>query len=135
MLNFEPVAYENNINIEYSIEPDIIINADKTMLTQLAHILLDNALKYAGDNGHVSIKLSRASDGCSLSINNSGEVIASDDLAHLFDRFYRADKSRAKGGYGLGLSIAYNIVREMKGKIEVASTLEQGTTFTVNLPR
>ena len=66
---------------------------------------------------------------------DSGEVIASDDLAHLFDRFYRADKSRAKGGYGLGLSIAYNIVREMKGKIEVESTLEQGTTFTVNLPR
>lgn len=92
-------------------------------------------MKYAGDNGHVRVKLNRASDGCRLSINNSGEVIAIDDLAHLFDRFYRADKSRAKGGYGLGLSIAYNIVREMKGKIEVESTLEQGTTFTVNLPR
>lgn len=132
VLNFEPVAFENNILIESDIETDITINGNSTMLTQLLHILTDNAVKYAGADGSVFVKLKKSSDGCILSVQNSGDVISKEDLAHLFDRFYRADKARSKGGYGLGLSIAENIVKSLKGKINVESSEQNGTVFTVS---
>jgi signal transduction histidine kinase len=131
VLNFEPIAYEKSVTINSEIEPQIMINGDVTMLTQLSHILIDNAVKYAGIGGTVNVALSRANDGCRLSVNNSGEIISEEDLTHLFDRFYRADKARSEGGYGLGLSIAHNIVKQHKGKIEVESRENYGTTFKV----
>ena len=69
-------------------------------------------------------------------VNNTGEAIPPEDLEHIFERFYRADKSRARkeGGYGLGLSIADNIVRRHRGRISCESTKKDGTTFTVTLP-
>jgi signal transduction histidine kinase len=131
VLNFEPIAYEKSVTINSEIEPQIMVNGDVTMLTQLSHILIDNAVKYAGIGGTVNVALSRANDGCRLSVNNSGEIISEEDLPHLFDRFYRADKARSEGGYGLGLSIAHNIVKQHKGKIEVESRENYGTTFKV----
>ncbi len=131
LLNFEPVAYEKNVIIDYNIDADITIKGDNTMITQLVHILVDNAVKYAGDNGNVTVFLCKTADICKLIVKNSGEVINSEDLPHLFDRFYRADKARSKGGYGLGLSIADDIVRKMNGKIEVESSEADGTTFNV----
>ena len=69
-------------------------------------------------------------------MNNTGEAIPPEDLAHIFERFYRADKSRARseGGYGLGLSLAESIVRMHHGRSSCESTPQDGTTFTVTLP-
>ncbi|OYO42988.1 hypothetical protein CG709_20790 [Lachnotalea glycerini] len=69
-----------------------------------------------------------------LTVNNTGEPISQEHLSHLFERFYRAEESRAreKGGYGLGLSIAKTIVDMHRGKISVTSTKEEGTTFKVS---
>lgn len=131
VLNFEPVAYEKNIIINYNIQPGITVRGDKTALTQLTHILIDNAVKYTDVNGRVSVTLDKAGDSCRLSVNNSGNAIAKEDLPHLFDRFYRADKSRHDGGYGLGLSIASDIVKNHRGKISVESGESNGTTFCV----
>ncbi|MCQ2514038.1 MAG: HAMP domain-containing histidine kinase [Ruminococcus sp.] len=133
VLNFEPIAYEKEVVINTNINTDIFIKGDFTMLNQLAHILIDNAVKYADNGGNINIELFKKSDKCILKVTNSGDIISSDELAHLFDRFYRTDKARTKGGYGLGLSIAYNIVHTLNGKI-FAESNENGTTFTVELP-
>lgn len=129
-LNFEPVAFEREILINPDIEPDVIIHGNALQLKQLAHILIDNAVKYAADQSEVTITLKKSGDAVTFAVNNKGNVIEKDDLEHIFDRFYRAEKSRTTKGYGLGLSIAQNIVQGMNGKLTAESNEEQGTTFT-----
>ena len=85
------------------------------------------------DDSTVTILLKRAGEKIRFSVNNKGSVIAREDMEHLFDRFYRAEKSRTTKGYGLGLSIAQRIVESMNGRIAVESNETEGTTFTVIL--
>lgn len=128
-LNFEPVAFEREILIITEIEPDVIIYGNSLQLKQLAHILTDNAVKYSSDKSNITIKLKKTDDKITFSVNNYGNVISEEDLEHIFDRFYRAEKSRTTKGYGLGLSIAQNIVQSMNGKLTAESSEENGTTF------
>ena len=115
--------------IDTEIAPDITIDGNQTQLNQLAHILIDNAVKYSDENSVIRIILSKKNDTVEFSVNNRGNVIAKEDIDHIFDRFYRAEKSRTTKGYGLGLSIAQNIVQNMNGKLTVQSQTD-GTTFT-----
>ena len=130
-LNFEPIAFEKGIMLDCEIEPDIIMDSNETMLNQLSHILIDNAIKYSVIDGIVKIKLLKQNNKLIFSVNNKGNVISKDEIAHIFDRFYRAEKSRTTKGYGLGLSIAQNITNSIGGKISVESNEENGTTFCV----
>lgn len=132
-LPFESVAYEQGKNLETNIASDIFIEGDEGKLKQLIMILLDNACKYTNDNGTITIKLKKANEKIYLEVINSGEPIPVEHLPKLFERFYRADESRArqKGGYGLGLSIAKNIMDMHSGKINVTSSIETGTVFTL----
>ena len=130
-LNFEPIAFEKGVLFDCEIQPDITADSNETMLTQLSHILIDNAVKYSTSDGIIKIKLFRHNDKLILSVNNKGNVISKDELAHIFDRFYRAEKSRTTKGYGLGLSIAQNITNSLGGKISVESNETDGTTFSV----
>jgi len=141
-LQFEPIAFESGIETISEIDPDISMVGDQTQLKQLIHILIDNACKYAGDNGKVKVVLKKSDHShhirgrntseITLAVNNTGKPIDSKDIPHIFERFYRADKARVQGeGYGLGLSIAKRIVEEHKGKITVTSSAQSGTTFTV----
>lgn len=130
-LNFEPIAFEKGILLDCEIEPDIIADSNATMLNQLSHILIDNAVKYSASSGIVKIKLLSHNDKLIFSVNNYGNVISKEELAHIFDRFYRAEKSRTTKGYGLGLSIAQNITNCIGGKISVESSEDKGTTFSV----
>ena len=129
-LNFEPVAFEKNIMIDSQIESEITLRGNATQLNQLTHILIDNAVKYSSENSTVTITLSKSGDTTEFSVNNHGTVIAQDDLEHIFDRFYRAEKSRTTKGYGLGLSIAQKIVQGMNGKLTAESNEQDGTTFS-----
>lgn len=129
-LNFEPVAFEKGVLIDTDIQSDITIHGNALQLNQLTHILIDNAVKYSSDNSTVKINLIKKGDNVEFSVNNHGSVIAEDELEHIFDRFYRAEKSRTTKGYGLGLSIAQNIVQSMNGKIWAQSNEKDGTTFT-----
>lgn len=135
VLPFEPVAFEQGITLESDIAPNINLMGDAQQIRQLVVILLDNACKYAGAQGRVTVTLSRVQDKARLSVHNTGEPIAPDALAHIFERFYRVDKARARlqGGYGLGLAIAAQIVRSHGGKITAQSSSEEGTTLTVIL--
>ena len=130
-LNFEPVAFEKEIMTDAQIESGITLNGDATQLNQLAHILVDNAVKYADPGTTVTIRLQKHGDKVEFSVNNKGTPISKEDIEHIFDRFYRAEKSRTTKGYGLGLSIARRITEGMNGKILVESNNENGTTFTV----
>lgn len=136
VLLFESVAFESKVNLDNDIQTDIFIEGMETQLKQLITILLDNACKYAGTNGSVSVFLKKQVGHCVLTIINTGEVISPTEQEHIFERFYRTDKSRVhtEGGYGLGLSIAKTIVDRHKGKISVASSADTGTRFTVTLP-
>lgn len=129
-LNFEPIAFEKEINIAAVVPPDIVLKSNTMLFTQLVHILIDNAVKYGNSQSMVSIALIKKGDVVEFSVNNIGNVISKEDLAHIFDRFFRAEKSRTTSGYGLGLSIAQNIVKSLNGKITVESNVENGTTFT-----
>jgi len=135
MLIFEPVVYEQNKHLKYELAEDIFVRGDENTLKQLVVILLDNALKFAPQNTAVSVVLKTLSDKkILLTVHNEGEPISKDALLHLFDRFYRADEARKEnGGFGLGLSIAQNIVTLHNGKI-TAESGENGTKISVILP-
>ncbi len=136
LLPFESVAFEQGIELNSQIDPEISLVGNEGQLKQLVVILLDNACKYAGEKGKVCLKLTRQGERVRLAVNNTGPAIPQEALGHLFERFYRVDKSRARedGGYGLGLAIAQTITEQHRGKISVESTEQAGTTFIVNLP-
>ena len=137
VLRFESVAFERQVNLESRISPQLLLSGDPGSLERLVMILLDNAVKYAGDGGAVNVSLSERQERVVLAVRNTGEPIPQEHLEHLFERFYRVDgsRSRKEGGYGLGLAIADTIVASHRGQIEVSSSQEGGTVFTVSLPR
>lgn len=135
-LQFEPVAYEKGVDITADIAEDIHLTTDSTKARQLIHILLDNACKYADEGGSVRLSLQMLTSGIQIQVHNTGKPIPSEDLPHIFERFYRSDKARTIGeGYGLGLSIARSIAEQMGGSIAATSKESEGTTFTVSLPK
>lgn len=111
-------------------------DGDERAIRQLISILLDNALKYSDEGGSIRIALARRGKNISLSVYNTTREIQSDDLSHLFDRFYRTDRSRNSetGGYGLGLSIAQAVVSAHRGKISAKSSDGHSLTVTALLP-
>ena len=137
VLRFESVAFEGGVELDSDIQPGLSIHGDPDCLERLVMILLDNAVKYAGEPGKVEVTLQRRQERGVLAVTNTGEPIPPEYLAHLFQRFYRVDgsRSRKKGGYGLGLAIAQTIVQAHRGQIEVSSDAQRGTCFTVTLPR
>ncbi len=124
------------ISIHKNLEEGVVISGDQLKLTQMLSILTDNAIKYTDDSGEYSISLKKEKNKAVLEISDSGVGISEEDIERIFDRFYRADKSRHReeGGTGLGLSIAKWIVESHRGTISVVSKVNEGTTFTVELP-
>lgn len=120
---FQALAKTHNKILSGQIEPMLSMTGDEKSIQQLLTILLDNAVKYTDDGGKIEVCLEKKKNMIHLSVFNTVESISNENLAHLFDRFYRVDKSRNSqtGGYGLGLSIASAIVAAHKGKI-TAST-------------
>ena len=113
------------------------IYADQNKLKEWLIILLDNSLKYTEPKDSIKIKTYKKENRCIIEVIDTGIGISKQDQEHIFERFYRAEKSRAreKGGMGLGLSIAYNIVKLHKGTIKVDNkNIEKGTRMIVKLP-
>lgn len=136
-LEFDAVAFERGCSIESSIEPGLSVVGDSSQVGRLVRTLLDNATKYAARGTDVRVSLAREGRRCRLAVTNLGDVIAPEDLEHLFERFYRTDRARERqpqGGFGLGLAIARSIAEAHGGTIGATSSAEAGTTFTVLLP-
>lgn len=96
---------------------------DEKALRQMVGVLLDNALKYSPPGGAVSLELEKSGKNVILSVENTAEHIAGEELSRMFDRFYRGDQSRSSetGGYGIGLSIAKAVTEAHRGKISASS--------------
>lgn len=116
----------------------VLVCGDLDRLKQVLVNLIGNAIKYTPQGGTVTVGLGKDGERARLSITDNGPGIPAEDLPHIFERFYRGEKSRTREkdgkGFGLGLSIAYWIIRNHNGTIDVNSTVGQGTTFTVWLP-
>ena len=115
----------------------IQVNGDRDRLKQVLLNLVGNAIQYTPQNGDVYLSLGKVAEQARLIIRDTGPGIPAADLPHIFERFYRAEKSRTRGktsGFGLGLSIAHWIVDKHGGRIEVDSKEGQGTTFCIWLP-
>ncbi|WJH36464.1 HAMP domain-containing histidine kinase [Paenibacillus sp. CC-CFT747] len=135
-------AEENGLAMSFhSNTKPVMVRADARRITQVFINLLTNAIRYTSEGGKISVVmedkvLDRNAVYSCVSVIDTGIGIPAEELAHLFDRFYRVEKARSRhtGGTGLGLSIAHHLVRAHGGFIRVASEPDQGTTFAVYLP-
>ncbi|ACB52727.1 two-component sensor histidine kinase [Crocosphaera subtropica ATCC 51142] len=131
----EPLAGEKNITLNYQAFDEVSVMGNPDQLTRLFSNLLYNALNYTSEKGLVLIRLIQHNRLVKVAVEDTGVGIAPEDVSHVFDRFWRADKSRHNsGGTGLGLSIAQAIAHSHQGKITVKSKLGIGTCFEVSLP-
>ena len=130
-ISFEGIFFEQGLSISSYIEPNLCVNGNPQALQQVIDILLDNARKYSYMSGETSIRLySTGYSKCCLSVTNPGPTIAQEDLANIFQRFYRVDKARSRdGSFGLGLSIAQNIIEQHHGNIWAESHNGLNTFF------
>ncbi|HYE84471.1 MAG TPA: HAMP domain-containing sensor histidine kinase [Clostridia bacterium] len=136
MHNFENDFMQRNIKIEMQCEHKKLY-ADRDKMSQVLVNLISNALKYSGNDSHVTIAVDEDGANTIITVSDTGIGISEDDLPYVFERFYRADKSRNRmtGGSGIGLTIAKAIVEAHKGDISVKSKLGEGTVFTVVIPK
>ncbi len=135
--NFAPAAETAGVELTVEAAPDAPeITGDADRLGQVLRNLLSNALRHTPAGKRIIVRVGRSGDQVFCVVEDTGAGIAPEDLPHVFDRFYRGDKSRSRrsGGTGLGLAIARQLVLAHGGKIEVESSVGQGTTFTVSLP-
>ncbi len=131
--SFQSVARLQEKSFEVNIEPMINFCGDENAIRQLISILLDNALKYSDEKGSISLNAQKKGRGAVISVYNTAEQVSQEDLDRLFDRFYRADKSRNSqtGGYGIGLSIAKAVTEAHKGRITASSKDGKSLLITV----
>jgi heavy metal sensor kinase len=130
------LAEEKNIHLDCNGAEHVEVDADPARLKQVVVNLLDNAIKYTPERGRVSISVAKQDSRAVLEIGDNGIGISAEDLPHVFERFYRADKARSRqmGGTGLGLSIVRSICLAHGGRVTVNSTEGRGSLFRVELP-
>ena len=133
--NYEMIASENNRVFRFENRVHRTIITDKLLLKQLMTILFDNAVKYTEEEGDIYFEISATERSLYLTVADNGIGISAADKKKIFDRFYRVDKARTrqKGGFGLGLSLAKQIVDALKGTINVKDNKPNGTIFEVKL--
>jgi len=130
----KPQAERQNLTIETSLRSIPAVPVDKERLRQVMVNLVHNAIKFNRPGGSIKITTKSSENTVNVEVSDTGTGIAKGDLPHIFERFYKADRSRAGQGSGIGLAIAKHVVESHGGKINVRSEEGKGTTFTINLP-
>ena len=132
-LELESLAYEKNITLDTELPEECFVRGDSGYLLRIVSSLLENALKYEPEGGRVLLRLIQEKKKTLLSVQNFGTQIPQEDLPHVFDRFYRSDKSRQNdsNSFGLGLAITRQMIQRLGGDISAASSPEGGTIFRV----
>jgi two-component system, OmpR family, sensor kinase len=138
VLNQMQVLARDRIKLTLGDIDQVLVCGDRDRLKQVIVNLVGNSINYTPKGGEIVVGLGKVSERAQLTVTDNGPGISPEDMPHIFERFYRGEKSRTRQkdgkGFGLGLSIAYWIVRNHGGRIEVTSTLGKGTTFCVWLP-
>ncbi len=132
----QPLAQQKGVKLVSKLKHQQVLGSD-TGLLQLFTVLVDNAIKYTNQGGKVRIEVVVKKKTIVISISDTGVGIHKKYLPYIFDRFYRVDASRTqsqRSGFGLGLSVAKQVITNHKGSILVCSEIGKGTTFTVTLP-
>ena len=132
-LELESLAYEKNITLDTELPEECFVRGDSGYLLRIVSSLLENALKYEPEGGRVLLRLIQEKKKIFLFVQNFGTQIPREDLPHVFDRFYRSDKSRQNdsNSFGLGLAITRQMLQRLGGDISAASSPEEGTIFCV----
>lgn len=134
-LEMESLAYEKHVTLEAALPEECTLRSNADYLQRIVSSLLENALKYEPTGGCVRMTLVQEKRRVRLSVQNFGSTIPAEDLPHVFDRFYRSDKSRKNesGSFGLGLAITKEMVEKLGGEISAVSSTKDGTVFQVAL--
>lgn len=137
IFKLKPQFNDKKVLLELSVEPEtphLLVDEDK--MEQVMINLLDNALRYTPSEGRINVSCRRAGEKVEIGVADTGVGIATEDLPHIFERFYRSDKSRSrdKGGSGIGLTIAKHYTESMRGSMAAQSAVGSGTTFILSLP-
>jgi len=132
----ETTIIDKNHKLFFNIQEEVNIYADRNRIKQAIRIFLDNAIKYTPEEGTININLYVEKKDAVIEVTDTGIGMTEEEMKHIFDRFYRSDKSRKKykGGHGLGLSIAKIIILSHGGKIKVRSKPSKGTSVQIILP-
>jgi signal transduction histidine kinase len=136
MKRLKPIAEKQQIEMVLESFRPVTVEVDEVKITLAISNLIENGIKYNNPGGFVHVSLNADHMYCYIRIEDSGLGIPEESIDHIFERFYRADKSHSReiGGTGLGLAITKNAIQLHHGEIKVASTLGEGTTFDVRLP-
>jgi heavy metal sensor kinase len=132
---FQPMAEDKGVGLVCDLPQGIRFAGDIRMIQRMFSNLIDNAIKYTPTGGSVLVSASESEREVVLTVQDTGIGISPSDLPRVFERFYRCDQSRSQAGIGLGLSLARAIARAHGGEIRAESALNQGSTFTVTLPK
>ncbi len=130
-------AEDKGLELNCNVSGSFNISGDNRLIQRMIANLLDNAIKYTPAGGKVDVTMNTAADSqaVSLTVTDSGIGISQKDRSRIFERFYRCDPSRSEAGIGLGLSFARAVARAHGGDISVTSEVDQGSTFTITLPK
>lgn len=131
-----PIAATRNVELVFESSCPVSAEVDETKISLAISNLVENAIKYNNENGWVHVSLNADHKNCYIEVADSGIGIPAEAQEHIFERFYRVDKSHSReiGGTGLGLAIARNAVVMHRGAIKVFSQPSEGTTFTIRIP-
>jgi len=134
--NFEPIAADKAVRLEVQASPLPTVTADPDRVRQILANLLSNAIRHTPEGGTITLKAAQQGSQIMIRVADSGPGISPDDLPHIFDRFYRADKSRTRstGGSGLGLTIARSLARLHGGDLTASNLDSGGALFTLTIP-
>jgi len=129
---FRPVADQKSIEISYNLPGTLPFQGSKKKMQRIVTNILENAIKYTPDRGKVTVAAKAENGEIQIIFNDTGVGISEDDIPHIFERFYRCDRSRPQGGVGLGLSLAKAYTDTMNGIISVTSAVNKGSTFMLS---
>lgn len=132
---FRPIAEEKKINLKTDLPESLTMISDRKKMQRIVTNLLENAIKYTPKGGRVAVSAAARNGEVRIKFEDTGMGISENDLPHIFERFYRCDRSRSQGGVGLGLSLVKAYTESINGTVHVESTLNQGSRFELRFAR